>query len=213
MTLELFTINFTYCKHSTSAYPDGTATLPTRHRVNANRWAQEQRQQEPPNWSYSTIRKPALPKTNAYTLPPMRSTPEHKLDRSTELVQLSAGRDSSKATPKHHPTAGIVPTSSVASYGQRASKGLVSSASNSPVTASSSSAHKAISSAHYHAKSQNSNVKSQPRDNPYSEFSSSNFNANPSDNFTNVPFNQNKRYYQTINYHHRNPSFKNNEKG
>lgn len=130
-----------------------------------------------------------------------------------ELVQLSAGRDSSKATPKHHPTAGIVPTSSVASYGQRASKGLVSSASNSPVTTSSSSAHKAISSAHYHAKSQNSNHKSQPRDNPYSEFSSSNFNANPSDNFTNVPFNQNKRYYQTINYHHRNPSFRNNEKG
>jgi hypothetical protein len=115
------------------------------------------------------------------------------------LVQLSAGRDSSKATPKHHPTAGIVPSSSVASYSQRASKGLVSMASNSPVATS--SAHKAISSDHYHAK-----------DNPYSEFSSSNFSVNPSENFktTNVP---NKRYYQTINYHHRNPSFSNNEKG
>jgi hypothetical protein len=128
------------------------------------------------------------------------------------LVQLSAGRDSSKATPKHHPTAGIVPSSSVASYSQRASKGLVSMASNSPVATS--SAHKAISSDHYHAKShlQNSNLKSQPKDNPYSEFSSSNFSVNPSENFktTNVP---NKRYYQTINYLHRNPSFSNNEKG
>ena len=125
-----------------------------------------------------------------------------------ELVQLSAGRDSSKATPKHHPTAGIVPSSSVASHGQRASKGLVSMASNSPVTSASK-----VTSAHYHAKSnsQNSNLKSQPKDNPYSEFSSSNFNSNPSDNqnFTNVP---NKRYYQTMNYHHRNPSFS-NEKG
>ena len=126
------------------------------------------------------------------------------------MVQLSAGRDSSKATPKHHPTAGIVPSSSVASYSQRASKGLVSMASNSPVATS--SAHKAISSEHYHAKSQlqNSNLKSQPKDNPYSEFSSSNFSANPSENFNNVP---NKRYYQTINYHHQNPSFSNNEKG
>lgn len=35
------------CRRINSAYPDGTATLPTRHRVNANRWAQEQRQQEP----------------------------------------------------------------------------------------------------------------------------------------------------------------------
>ncbi|CAG5113074.1 Oidioi.mRNA.OKI2018_I69.chr2.g7219.t1.cds [Oikopleura dioica] len=170
-----------------SAYPDGTATLPTRHRVNANRWAQEQRQQEPPNWSYSTIRKPAVPKANAYTLPPTSNTPEHKLDRNTELVQLTAGRDSSKATPKHHPTAGIVPPTN-----QRVSKGLVSG------TTCTSSDSPPRDFANY--------AKSQPKDNLNSEYSSYSFkNSHQSSQPTNnVP---SKRHYQTINYHHKNPSF------
>ena len=111
-----------------------------------------------------------------------------------ELVQLTAGRDSSKATPKHHPTAGIV---SPSSHGQRVSKGLVSSASDSPKSAQPAANYQS-------AKSQKS--KSQSKDNLYSEYSSSGFKASPTD-FTNVPMSQNKRYYQTITYHHRNPSF------
>ena len=104
-----------------------------------------------------------------------------------ELVQLTAGRDSSKATPKHHPTAGIVPPTS-----QRVSKGLVSG------TTCTSSDSPSRDFANY--------AKSQPKDNLNSEYSSYSFkNSHQSSQPTNnVP---SKRHYQTINYHHKNPSF------
>ena len=107
-------------------------------------------------------------------------------------MQLTAGRDSKKATPKHHPTAGIVPPTN-----QRVSKGLVSG------TTCTSSDSPSRDFAYY--------AKSQPKDNLNSEYSSYSFkNSHESSHPTNnVP---SKRYYQTINYHHKNPSF-NTEKG